>query len=64
VHQRIYDGVAARLAPEQATVLETLLVKLRIPRDGGRGFHGIVGVNSTGRWAGIPRDRGHLGSGA
>ena len=27
VHQRIYDGVAARLAPEQATVLETLLVK-------------------------------------
>ncbi len=27
VHQRIYNGVAARLAPEQATVLETLLAK-------------------------------------
>ena len=38
--------------------------RLRIPRDRGRGFHGIVGVNSTGRWAGIPRDPGHLGSGA
>jgi len=27
VHQRIYDAVAARLAPEQATVLEALLAK-------------------------------------
>jgi hypothetical protein len=37
---------------------------VRIPRDRGRGFHGIVGVKSTGRRAAIPRDRGHLGSGA
>jgi hypothetical protein len=40
------------------------LSALRIPRDRGRGFHGIVGVKSTGRRAAIPRDRGHLGSGA
>ena len=33
-------------------VVPFALRRLRIPRDRGRGFHGIVGVNSTGRWAG------------
>ncbi len=46
-----------------AVVVEELEknTKMRIPRDRGRGFHGIVGVKSTGRRAAIPRDRGHLG---
>ncbi|MDZ4318083.1 MAG: cupin domain-containing protein [Phenylobacterium sp.] len=33
---------------------------LRIPRHRGHGFHGMVGTNSTRRWARIPRHRGRL----
>lgn len=35
-------------------------LKMRIPRHRGHGFHGMVGTNSTRRWARIPRHRGRL----
>ena len=53
-------GAAGRKPRKEVRTFATV----RIPRDRGRGFHGIVGVKSTGRRAAIPRDRGHLGSGA
>ena len=33
---------------------------MRVPRDDGHLFHGIMGTDSTRRWAVIPRDRGQV----
>jgi hypothetical protein len=33
---------------------------LRVPRDDGQSFHGMMGACSTRRWAAIPRDRGQV----
>jgi type I restriction-modification system DNA methylase subunit len=33
---------------------------LRVPRDDGQSFHGMMGTDSTRRWAAIPRDRGQV----
>jgi hypothetical protein len=30
---------------------------VRVPRDDGHRFHGMMGTDSTRRWASIPRDR-------
>jgi hypothetical protein len=34
--------------------------QLRVPRDDGHRFHGMMGTDSTRRWAAIPRDRGQV----
>jgi len=34
--------------------------RLRVPRDDGQSFHGMMGACSTRRWAAIPRDRGQV----
>ena len=33
---------------------------LRVPRDDGHRFHGMMGTDSTRIWAVIPRDRGQV----
>ena len=33
---------------------------LRVPRDDGHRFHGMMGTDSTRSWAVIPRDRGQV----
>ena len=35
-------------------------VKVRVPRDDGHRFHGMMGTDSTRSWAVISRDRGQV----
>ena len=39
---------------------DRIAIKLRVPRDDGHLFHGMMGTDSTRRWAVIPRDRGQV----
>ena len=35
-------------------------LEMRVPRDDGQSFHGIMGTDSTRRWAATTRDRGQV----
>lgn len=35
---------------------------MRVPRDDGQSIHGMIGTDSTRRWAAILRDRGQVGT--
>jgi hypothetical protein len=37
-----------------------LVFRVRVPRDDGHRFHGMMGTDSTRSWAVIPRDRGQV----